>query len=205
MSCQVTEQGVLRDGRYRFQIEGESPRSVALTDLGAMLEARFSGEVAMRLDASREQKIQDVREKYEKSAAAAGLEKQKLQQKVTEYEALRVKLEAEYQEKLGNVSKERADVEEAIRQAKARLEEAERAVLVKKREVLDLVMGYGDSVQVTPDLEAKVEVLLLDWQNSLEEYATPLPVEWAELATQLAKLIGRVVQATKTKVLSEGA
>jgi DNA repair exonuclease SbcCD ATPase subunit len=199
----VTDATSLPAGRYKFRIEGEAPRSVVLTDIGVMLEARFSGEAGVKLDASREQRIQDVRKKYEDSAQATANERARLQGTIGEYEKRKGELEAEYQAKLGNVSGERKEVEKQIQEAKYRLEETERKIQDLLKKSAHMVVTDGSSVQVAPDVEDKIEELLRSWQSELEDYDNPMPVEWTELAAKLAKMMARVVAQTRDAVRRE--
>jgi chaperonin cofactor prefoldin len=199
----VTDATSLPEGRYKFRIEGEAPRSIVLTDIGTMLEARFSGEVGVKLDASREQRIQDVRKKYEDSATANERARRQLQGTIGEYEKRKETLEAEYQAKLGNVSGERKEIEKQIQEAKNRLGEVERSIEDTKKQLVGMVVTDGSSVRVAPDIEDKIEALLRSWQSGLEDYDNPMPVEWAELAAKLAKMVARVVDQTRDAVRRE--
>jgi len=199
----VTDANTLPDGRYKFRIEGEAPRSLVLTDIGTMLEARFSGEAGVKLDASREQRIMDVRAKYEASQTAADNERARHQASIAAVEKRREELEKEYQAKLGNWFVERQAVERQISEAKYRLTQVEQSIRDTEKKMASMVVSDGTTVQVAPDIEAKVESILQSWQESLEEYGNPLPAEWSDLSNRIAQMLTHVVDQTKDKMRRE--
>ena len=199
MSARATEEG-LPGGRYTFEIKGSSPRSVALGDLSTMLSARFSGDAAVKLDGSKETRIQDLMLKYEKSIEETKKQREKHTAALAALDQKQIDLDKEYKEKLGNVSAERAAIEVSITGAQFRLASVEKEI--KERETLysSMIVGVGPDVQVSPEIELKIEALIQKWLSSLQDYDRPMPVEWTDLGNRLCTLIARVVQQTKDKM-----
>ena len=199
MSARATEEG-LPGGRYTFEIKGSSPRSVALGDLSTMLSARFNGDAAVKLDGSKETRIQDLMLKYEKSIEETKKQREKHTAALAFLDQKQIDLDKEYKEKLGNVSAERAAIEVSITGAQFRLASVEKEI--KERETLysSMIVGVGPDVQVSPEIELKIEALIQKWLSSLQDYDRPMPVEWTDLGNRLCTLIARVVQQTKDKM-----
>jgi len=199
VSARATEEG-LPGGRYTFEIKGSSPRSVALGDLSTMLSARFNGDAAVKLDGSKETRIQDLMLKYEKSIEETKKQREKHTAALAFLDQKQIDLDKEYKEKLGNVSAERAAIEVSITGAQFRLASVEKEI--KERETLysSMIVGVGPDVQVSPEIELKIEALIQKWLSSLQDYDRPMPVEWTDLGNRLCTLIARVVQQTKDKM-----
>lgn len=198
-SARATEEG-LPGGRYSFEIKGTSPRSVALGDLSTMLSARFSGDAAVKLDGSKETRIQDLMLKYEKSIEETKKQRERHTVALQALDQKQIALENAYKVKLGNVSAERAAIETSITAANIRLLDVEKEI--KEREALysSMIVGVGPDVQVSPEIELKVEALIQKWLSSLQDYDRPMPVEWTDLGNRLCTLVARVVQQTKDKM-----
>jgi len=204
--------------RYAFTLTGSAPKSLVLSDLTTMLEARFRGELGTALTRSRDEAVQRLKSRLDKRVEKLGEEEAhyramaaELEAKKAEYEktaddiraqveeqeikdmkqkekALRVQI-ADMDQRRIALENEHGTLEDSVEgRKKARERATERALeSIRVHPVSDRV--YMDSAQV---LEI-ADNLVSSWQESLQDYGQPMPSEYEELTTLLAKTFEKLV------------
>lgn len=207
--------------RYEFVITGSAPKSLIISDLTTMLEARFRGELGMALTRSRDEAVQRLKERmdkqvdllkreeehYRNTAVAMDLEKKKYEKEADE-------IRQEVEQKVLGTAKQRRD---AISQEVQNLE-VRRLELHRKIDALnaDLTSAEGRkaaratleqqtlaSVKVHPvsqqvyipdeQLQELASNLIEGWHETLQDYEQPMASEYGELVEGLARTFQKLI------------
>jgi chromosome segregation ATPase len=204
--------------RYGFTITGTAPKTLVLSDLTTMLEARFRGEIGNALTRSRDEAVTRLKarlderiealkgeeEKY--NVMAKGLAEKKAQyeksvedikeQVTTEALAELPKKRDELLKDLNALERDRTELQAQLANLKDTVQSRQQAREAAEKVALNALKVHPVSGKAFIDparVSELAESLVEGWRENLSDYGQPMASEYDELVSLIAKSLTKLV------------